>query len=79
MQSMSSDAPGAVGMLPSAGQLQEPLDAQEVGNMLYGMQGMSMILSWRCSQCWICFLVLEQLGAVEGSGCGVVCCTVCRA
>jgi hypothetical protein len=42
MQGMSdvAEVRSVLGMLPVAGRLQEPLD-QAVGNMLYGMQGMS--------------------------------------
>jgi hypothetical protein len=68
---MSSDAPEVRSVLDMLlrllGSCKEPLKAQEVGNMLYGMQE-------RCPevrQCWICFLDCSAAaGAVEGQNVG---------
>jgi hypothetical protein len=54
-------------VLPALGSCKEPLNAQAVGNMLYGMQGMSSDAE-RCVQCWVCFLHCSCRGAAEGSG-----------
>jgi hypothetical protein len=58
-------------MLPRLlGSCKEPLKAQNVGNMLYGMQGMSSDVR-RCVQCWICSLIAGQLqGAVDAQAVG---------
>jgi hypothetical protein len=72
MQGMS-DVPevrSVLGMLPALlGSCREPLDAQAVGNMLYGMQGMSSDVAGR-SVLGMLPALLGSCRAAEGSGGG---------